>query len=72
VSDSEDRFNEETLSFDDVEDVDEDREVIEEEDDEHEDIVDKDFLNLGDGCAVIERLRRLIKTNNKVEKKNQN
>lgn len=57
ASESEDRFNEETLSSDDVENVDEDREETEEEDDdEHEEIIDEEIFNLGDGCTVIERL----------------
>ncbi len=70
VSESEEKFEEETLSFDDVEDVDEDREDTEEDDDEHEDIIGVEFLNLGDGCTVTERLNRAIEKKNKVEKEN--
>jgi hypothetical protein len=50
--------------------VDEDREDTEEDDDEHEDIIGVEFLNLGDGCTVTERLNRAIEKKNKVEKEN--
>jgi hypothetical protein len=64
-------FNEDTLSFNDVEDVDEDREDTEEDDDdEYEDIIGVEFLNLGAGCTVAERLNRAIEKKNKVEKEN--
>jgi hypothetical protein len=54
------------VSFDDVEDVDEDREDTEkDDDDEHEDIIGEEFLNLGDDCIVTERLNREIEKRNK-------
>ena len=64
VSESEDKFNEETLSSDDVENVDEDREDSEEVDDEYEDIIGEEFFNLDDDCTVTERLNRTIETRN--------